>query len=401
MRILLVHNFYGSRNPSGENIAFLNDKNLLIEYGHKVSTFTCSSDAIRSDNILFGFLGKLIGGFSTPFNIFSAFRFKLIVSIFRPEVIHIHNVFPLISPSIFYFAPKKIPIIATLHNYRYFCPAAIPLRNNQICTLCIDNKSPWFSLVFGCYRNSRVATLPVAISVWFLRFFNVLNKNITTYIAFSHFQSNLLTRAGISSSLIKVRPNFYSGNSNYIEWNKRRDYIVYVGRLSEEKGIVTLINAWKIWGDKAPELRIIGDGVLQHKIKILLESFPHNIKLLGYLDEVSIKEQIGNSKLTIIPSECYEGFPMVIAESFAYGTPVAVSNLGPLPEIVTDHQNGILFDPFSPNSLFIKVRSYWLDQSSLELLSINAYATFIKYYTSETSYKKLMNIYINAINIKS
>ncbi len=323
-----------------------------------------------------------------------AHQIKKEVRRLTPEVVHAHNTFPLISPSIFSAVAGRSARVLTLHNYRLFCPAAIPVREGEVCTECISRRNVWPALKHGCYRNSRIATVPLALSVGLHRTLKTWLKHIDAFIVLTEFQRGLVIEAGLPSELVHVKPNFYPGHPLVVPWRERRPVAVYVGRLSEEKGVADLIRAWKEWGGEAPELRIIGDGRQRKELeKIVGSSLRLPIRFLGQLSHVEAQAEIANSRLLILPSNCYEGFPMVIREAFAFGTPAAVSGIGALPSIVSDRENGVVFSPGDPSSLYKIVRSAWDRPEELEKLALNARCSFEKKYTEEVNYQLLMDIY--------
>ena len=162
MKILRVHNFYGSTAPSGENQVFEDEGELLEAHGHDIYSFTRHSDQIRKA----GFVGSLRGALSTTWNPWMARAIVAISKSWKPDVVHVHNTFPLISPSIFHaLSGKGVARVLTLHNYRLFCSAAIPMRNGKVCTACLDRRTVLPALQHGCYRNSRIATAPLALNV--------------------------------------------------------------------------------------------------------------------------------------------------------------------------------------------------------------------------------------------
>lgn len=393
MKILLVHNHYGSEAPSGENEVFKMEKELLQFHGHEVLTFEVFSDHIRKKPIM----GRILGALSTPWNPFSAKRIQRLIEKFSPDVIHAHNTFPLLSPSIFR-SSNSVARVLTLHNYRLFCPSAIPMRNGNVCTLCLSKKSVIPALKYGCYRNSRIATFPLAVNVELNRSLGTWQNHVDAFITLSEFQRNTMIEAGLPNHKVYVKPNFYPGSPLYIDYKKRNDYIVFVGRVSQEKGVATLVEAWKLWGNNAPELRIIGDGPLRKELETNSRGF--NIKFLGQLTSFDAQKQIQNSKLLILPSEWFEGFPMVIREAFAFGTPVAASNIGPIPDIVKEGVNGNLFEAGNANSIYLVVSKMVSNNEYLSRLSLNARRSFEKFYDQESNYKSLMNIYSKAMGLK-
>ncbi len=391
MKILLVHNFYGSAAPSGENMVFEAEKSLLQKHGHDVAVFTRHSDEIRNK----GYWGAMQGASATPWNPFTAQKLERVVKKFQPDVVHAHNTFPLLSPSIFYAIGKKAARILTLHNYRLFCPAAIPLQNGKVCTECLDNRSARPALQHGCYRNSRLATLPLALSVGLHRMIGTWKNKVDAFITLSDFQRTLMVKAGLPAGKTHVKPNFYPGNPSIIPWDKRGRYAVFVGRLSAEKGVASLLKAWKAWGANAPELLLVGSGEMRPELERMVADLP--VRFLGQVSSDDAQGHIARARLLILPSECFEGFPMVIREAFAFGTPVAVSNIGPLPSIVQHGKNGVIFEPADNRSLLNEVRKAWDTPNLLEKLGEGARSEFQSQYTEDVNYKSLMDIYEKAI----
>jgi glycosyltransferase involved in cell wall biosynthesis len=394
VKILIVHNFYGSSAPSGENQVFDDEKLLLLSHGHEITTFTRHSDDIRNK----GILGAVQGAFATPWNPWMIRAVKRAVERFRPDVVHAHNTFPLLSPAVFYAMGEQTARVLTLHNYRLFCPAAIPMREGNVCTACLDRKSSWPALRHGCYRGSRLATAPLAFSVSLHRWIGTWTRHVDAFIALTEFQQKLMVEAGLPSKRLHVKPNFYAGNPQPSPWEQRGKYVVFAGRLSIEKGVEDLIRAWLKWGESAPELRILGDGPLRESLQNMASSLPGvGIRFLGQLPAVDAVRQIAEAQLLVLPSICFEGFPMVIREAFAYGTPAAVSNIGPLPSIVRDGVCGVIFQPQDAASLFHEVRSAWAKPGLLEKLGLHARAEFNAHYNEDANYEMLIKIYEAAL----
>ncbi|HNC14233.1 MAG TPA: glycosyltransferase, partial [Cyclobacteriaceae bacterium] len=223
MNVLQVHNYYGSSAPSGENQVFEAEGILLRQRNHEVHEFLRHSDAIRAK----GIWGAVQGALSTPWNPFSANKIRQAVENIHPEVVHVHNTFPLLSPSIFHSIGYRAARVLTLHNYRLFCPAAIPMRAGRVCTDCLDSHSVWPSLQHGCYRNSRLATLPLAANVALHRNLGTWTKQVDAFIALTEFQRERMIEAGLPASLVHVKPNFYPGNPVMSPWPERRDNVVF------------------------------------------------------------------------------------------------------------------------------------------------------------------------------
>ncbi|MDS4027989.1 MAG: glycosyltransferase family 4 protein [Candidatus Contendobacter sp.] len=396
MKILLIHNYYGSAAPSGENQVFEAEHALLQQRGHTVSEFTRHSDEIRSK----GVWGAIQGACAVPWNPWSVVAIRRAVDTFRPAVVHVHNTFPLISPGIFHAIGPRAARVLTLHNYRLFCPAAIPMRAGQVCTDCLDRHSAWPALRYGCYRNRRLATVPLALSVGLHRILGTWTRQVDAFIALTEFQRDRMIAAGLPAELVHVKPNFYPGNPTCMPWADRRPSVVFAGRLTAEKGGMALVRAWLLWGAAAPELRIVGDGDLRGDLERLAATHPATpIRFLGSQSSEAAQAEIAHARLLVLPSEWFEGFPMVVREAFAFGTPAAVSAIGPLPSIVQHGNNGVIFTPANPESLFRAVRAAWETPGLLERLGQGARQTFEMCYIEGVNHRILLAIYQQAIAV--
>lgn len=392
MKVLLLHNFYGSEAPSGENVVFDAEKRLLEEHGHAVSLFTRHSDEIRRK----GAAGTLVGALSTPWNPFSARALAQTMAEFRPDVVHAHNTFPLLSPAVFHTIGKQSATVLTLHNYRLLCPAGIPMRDGQVCTECIIRKSVQPALRHGCYRGGRIATLPLALNVALHRRLGTWQHRVDAFVALSDFQRRLMVEGGLPSDKMHIKPNFYTGQPAVVPFEARTGQVVFVGRLGCEKGVHTLLEAWQKWGHDAPHLKIVGDGPLRGELQRRAKGLA--IEFTGQLSADDAQQAIAKARLVVLPSECFEGFPMVVREAFAFGTPVAVSRLGPLPDIVRHGESGVVFDPANATSLLQTVRDAWNAPGLLSRLAGGARGQFEARYNEQANYEILMNIYQQAVD---
>jgi glycosyltransferase involved in cell wall biosynthesis len=290
--------------------------------------------------------------------------------------------------------------VLTLHNYRLFCPAAIPMRAGAVCTECIDQRSVLPALRHGCYRGSRVATLPLAASVSLHRRLGTWQNDVDAFISLSGFQKDRMVAAGLPPALVHVKPNFLPGTPSPVAWAERGAHLIFAGRLTPEKGAMTLLAAWKAWGADAPPLTIVGDGPQRAELEEFARAaVPGKVRFLGQLARDATLREIARARMLIVPSECFEGLPTVLIEAFAFGTPVAVSNLGPLASLVQAGVNGVLFVPKSPPSLLESVRAAWQAPRALESLGAGAKETFDTTYAEEANYAALLDIYAAAIEV--
>ena len=396
MKILFAHNFYGSSSPSGENQVVETEMDLLERKGHEVKLFARHSDSIRAKPVL----GRIHGALATPWNPFSYRAIRRVVDDFQPDVVHVHNTFPLLSPAIFYAIGNKAARVLTLHNYRLFCAAAIPLRDGKICTECLDKRSVLPAINYGCYRDSKVATLPLAACISLHRRLATWNRQVEAFVALTDFQKDRMVNAGLPGDRVAVKPNFYPGQPQTIPWADRPRQVVFVGRLGMEKGVDLLIEAWLAWGESAPQLVLIGDGPLKHQLmETVKKAQVNNIRFEGQIEPEQACQWIASSRLLILPSVWFEGFPMVLREAFAFGTPAAVSALGPLPGLVGNGVAGTTFSPGDSKDLHDVVANLWQDQSTLEQMGRAARMEFEGKYTEEANYEQLVGIYNKAITL--
>jgi len=394
LKILLAHNYYGSSAPSGENQVFEAERDLLRAHGHEVREFTRHSDEIRRQ----GAYGAVRGALATPWNPFAALALRRAVEAFRPDVVHVHNTFPLLSPGIFHGIGRRAARVLTLHNYRPFCPAAIPLRAGRVCTDCLDRRSVWSALRHGCYRGSRLATLPLAANVALHRRLGTWNQQVEAFITLSEFQRERLVAAGLPVERVHVKPNFYPGRPEPVPWAEREATVVFVGRLTAEKGVTTLLRAWRAWGAAAPVLELVGEGALRGELEAQAAGGPAGrIRFLGQVSAAEAVRRIARARLLVLPSECYEGFPMVIREAFAHGTPCAVSALGPLPSIVETGVSGLVFAPGDAADLHRRVAAAWVAPGLLPRWGEGARQAFESHYTEAANHERLLAIYAAAL----
>lgn len=366
------------------------EREMLERRGHQVQVFTRHSDELANR----GLGGAVAGAVSTPWNPFSFSRLQERIASFGPDVVHAHNTFPLLSPAVFP-AAKGTPRVLALHNYRLFCAAAVPMRGGRVCTDCLDRRSVVPALRHGCYRCSRVATLPLAASIALHRFRGTWNRDVEAFIVPSAFQRDRLVDAGLPRDRIHVKPNFCSGDPVPVPWRERANQVVFVGRLSAEKGVRTLLRAWALWGVRAPALRIVGDGELRGELEAMARDLP--VELVGQLTPEEAQAEIGRARLLVLPAEGFETFGLAVTEGFARGTPAAVTHIGPLPDLVRESESGCVFEPGNPESLLSAVQSAWENPALLERWGQGARAAFEAKYTEDTNYAMLMQIYEQAI----
>jgi glycosyltransferase involved in cell wall biosynthesis len=395
MKILFIHNFYQSSAPSGEDIVFKNEVELLKKNGINVVTYEKYNDEIKE----YGFFGKFTLPFKNIWSVETYRELKLLIKKEKPDIAHFHNIWYLISPFAYYACKEEgIPVIQTLHNYRIFCTSGLLFRNNKICEECITgNKFKIIknSLKYGCYRNSRIYSLPIAFAEYFHWIKQTWINKVDAYIALTEFSRNKFIEAGLPSDKIFVKPNFLTNppEPNYSHQN----YACFIGRISQEKGIDILIEAFKSIDNY--KLKVVGDGKLRDQLELKIKKEKiNNIEFLGMKNHSETITILKNAMFSIIPSIGYENFPLVLIESFASGKPVIASKLGPLAELIEDKITGLLFEPGNSNDLSEKIKWMFENEDLIIQMGKNARAEFEEKYTAEKNLKILLNIYSQVIS---
>jgi glycosyltransferase involved in cell wall biosynthesis len=336
MRILQVHNFYD--HFGGECQVVRAQRALLEAAGHEVVPFYRHSRDIAG----WSALRKANALARVAFNPEMRRRLAETVASARPDVAHVHNVFPLISPSIYtYLAELGIPIVQTVHNYRFVCPNGLFYAAGKPCEACLQEKSFLPALRKACFRDSWALSGLYAAAVG-LGWRNGAFAAIDTFVALSYFIRDKLTQGGVSLEKIRVCGNFIDlGRAEPAHFPKS-SYALYLGRLSAEKGIRTLLAALRRC--RVP-CKIAGDGPLRAEvIEALQDPALAHVDYLGFVDGDAKRELIARAACTVVPSECYENFPMAGVESLSLGTAVVAARIGGLPELVQDGETGFLFD---------------------------------------------------------
>jgi glycosyltransferase involved in cell wall biosynthesis len=298
------------------------------------------------------------------------------------DVVHFHNTFPLISPAGYYAASAaNVPVVQTLHNYRLICPAGTLLRDGAVCEECIG-RVPLPALVHGCYRDSRPATAAVATMLAIHRAGGTWQRMVDVYIAPSEFARKKLIAGGLAADRIVMKPNFVAPDPGAGSGNG--GYALFAGRLSEEKGVRTLFQAWERLGTAIP-LIVAGDRPLS--------AMKGPATMMAHQPREKIFELMRNASVLIFPSICYECAPMTVIEALACGLPVIASNIGSIPEFVDHERTGLLFRPGDAEGLARQVRWIIEHPDRLALMRQAARQEFETKYTAERNYKMLTGVY--------
>jgi glycosyltransferase involved in cell wall biosynthesis len=390
MRILLIHNKY--QQAGGENVVFEAECELLEKNSHRVEKVLFDNHIIQSD------LDRFLAGVKSLYNFESANMLETAIRKFNPDVIHVHNIFPIASPAVFYIAEKHaIPIVATLHNYRLICPSATLFHNGKIYEKSIHSTFPLDAIYEGVYRNSKIETACAVLMTGIHKLLGTWKNKVDRYIVLTEFAKNkfLNSSLGVPAEKMVVKPNFITdpGTGYY----SREDFFLFIGRLTEEKGIKTILECAK---KSKKNIKIIGDGPLREEVQ-KQASLHSNIQYLGFQDKETILDILKRAKALLFASLWYEGFPMTILEAFASGTPVICSKLGGPGEIVENNISGLHFTPGDAEDLAQKMLLLSQDKVLVSSLGKGARQAFLEKYSEESNYQTLLNLYIDVIRLKN
>jgi glycosyltransferase involved in cell wall biosynthesis len=385
MKILVVHNKY--QQAGGEDSVFEAEAELLLRHNHSVERLIFDNKEIETG------LDKFLSGIRILYNPSSARKIEKRIAFFKPDVIHVHNFIPLASPAVFFVARKnKIPVVATLHNYRLICPSATLFYDGKIYEKSIHSLFPIDAILKGVYRNSRLQTAGLVVMNAYHNFFGTWKNKVDKFIVLTAFARNKFKDSSlrVDDDQFALKPNFVvdPGQSEEV----RSDSFLFIGRLSDEKGIDTLLAACKLGDFK---LTIIGDGPLREKVERAATLSP-NIEYLGFQKKAVIFEKLKTCCALIFPSVWFEGLPITIIEAFATGTPVIGSRIGAVAEIISDNFDGLLFNAGDEHDLIVKINQF-KNQTLVKTMSEHSRSTYLRRYTPEKNYAMLIDIYSQAI----
>ncbi|WCH94838.1 glycosyltransferase [Streptomyces moderatus] len=351
MRVLVVHNRYASAQPSGENKVVDQEVELLRAAGHQVDLFERRSDDIADRSLL----GKAALPFLVPWN--PAVRTELAARLRaeRPDVVHVHNVFPLLSPAVLAAcADAGVPAVATLHNYTQVCPPGTLQRDGRPCTECVGSAVPLPAVRHGCYRDSRLATVPLAVSLsvnrrrWW--------SGVERFLCISAAQRDVLVRAGMPAERLVVKHNFVPDPDD--RRSGAGEHVLYLGRLAEAKGVRLLMTAWDelaAAGGVGVPLVIAGTGPLEQEVTAWAAG-RDDVRYVGLYDTAECRKAIARSVAVVAPSTWLEAFGLVVVEAMAAGVPVVAAGHGAFVELVEDGVTGLLHRPGEHESLASCIR---------------------------------------------
>lgn len=374
MKIAIVHARY--QQLGGEDLVVEAEAMMLKSYGHQVVTYIRSNDEIAT-------MRKLDVARNTLWSGSASAEFSRLLGLEKPDIVHVHNTFPLLSPSVYWAASRAcVPVVQTLHNFRLICPQAMLLREEKICEDCVG-KLPWRGVMRGCYRGSRTQTGVLAGMLAFHRTIGTYDRHIQRFIALNDFCRSKFVEAGIPLEKISIKPNFVDIARPA---PARRDGFLFVGRLSTEKGISTLLDASRIAPDI--DIQLAGVGPLHEQV-----CATPSVTTLGALTSEEVGLRMANACALVLPSIWYENFPRTLVEAFAHGLPVIASRIGAIAEIVEDGKNGLLFEPGNASALAERMRWAAAHPEEMRRMGECARRTYEERYTQGINHRQLTGIY--------
>ena len=378
--VLVIHNRY--QQPGGEDAVVRAEVADLRRRGHRVIEYTRENSEIAH----YRTLRRSSLPFTTTWNSRTYAAVRSMIRKEHPDIVHIHNFFPLVSPAAHYAAKScGVPVLQTLHNYRLSCPAATVFWNEEPCRMCCSLSA---GLLRGCYRDSRTHTAVVVMMLGAHRAAGTWNRCVDAYLVPSKFCRNYFAQAGLAPHKLNVRPNFLAEDPG--QRTTRGEYALFAGRLSPEKGVLEMVRAWQRIPDVP--LLIAGDGPLRPELEQAASCMNSKVKLLGQLAPEETITAIKGARFLIFPSRWYEPFGMALLEATACGVPAIASGIGAVPELVVDGETGLLFDPDNFDELAGQVRWAWSHPREMEHLGDAARQLYEEKFTPDQSYEAWLNV---------
>jgi glycosyltransferase involved in cell wall biosynthesis len=360
-RVLQLHTRY--RQAGGEDEVVEAERRLLEAAGVQVSQVIFENADLRESR---SWAGDLRLAASAIWSRAAEARVKAAIVANRPQVMHVHNTFPAASPSVYAAAAAYgVPVIQTLHNYRFVCPAATAFRDGHACTDCVGRVVPWPAVIHACVRHSRPQSAVAAATLTVHRAGGTFSRGISGYVSLTSFQRDLMIRGGLPADRIRVIPNFLEPDPGM--GSDLRAGVLFVGRLAPEKGVSALLEASKV----APGVvRVVGGGPLAPLVE--QADAEGHVVYLGRRTRASVVDELRGSIALVLPSVWFEGFPIVLLEAFATGTPVIASRIGSLAELIEDKVTGLLAEPNDADDLAGRIRWATSHPDEMRRMGLNA-----------------------------
>jgi glycosyltransferase involved in cell wall biosynthesis len=388
MKILLVHNRYRSAAPSGENRVVDQEGEALAALGHEVVRFGRSSDEIEQ----WSMAKKAALPVRTIWSRETYRDLRAVLHQDRPEVVHVHNTFPLLSAAVLYACrDARIPVVATIHNYKLACASGTFFRRGAVCHDCAHGL-PVPAVLHGCYRDSHAATAPLALAMGLHR--QAWRSLISAYVFISASQRDLLQGFDFPPDRVFVRHNLIPRRDR--PRMARTPTVVYAGRLDEAKGVRLLMAGWDLYRQKSGEpglkLVIAGGGPLRDEVAAWA-SARSSVEVHGTVSSDRCAELIAHARAVLLPSAWEETFGLVAVEAMAAGVPPIAAGHGSFTELITPGVDGVLFSPGDPEALALAIADVESDPQRYETYGDQALKTYEQQFDPQSSVEELLGIY--------
>ena len=382
MKVLFVHNSYSDSTPSGEEYASRELAALLAEHGHEVRWFKRSSDEIRSS-----FYGHVKAFFAGIYNPRSAKTLDKVLEEYHPDIVQVQNIYPLLSSSIFKTLKKRgIPVVMRCPNYRLFCPSGLCLSpKGDVCEKCFGGKE-WNCVLNNCERN-LFKSLGYSLRNVYSRLSRSIINGVDLFIVQSEFQKQIFIEQGIPCNKIIILPGISPEIEN-IDTSSIGDYVSFVGRVSVEKGIYEFIEAAR----NLPSIPFKVAGTID-KSFVEPKQLPRNLEFMGFLKGNALNEFYLKSRIIVVPSKWYEGFPNVITRGMLLKRPIITTDIGAMPSIIDNNVHGILVKPNDSKALEQAIGTLYPDVDKCRRYGTQGYLKARDSYSRETIYRTLLAAY--------
>jgi glycosyltransferase involved in cell wall biosynthesis len=389
MKVMVVHNRYRSEQPSGENRVVDQETRLLVSAGVEVSVHERSSDEIASMSSL----DRAMLPARVVWSDRERRSMRKAVRLARPDVVHVHNTFPLLSPSILVAcAEERVPVVMTLHNFRLACANGSLFRDGRPCERCVGRR-PWAAVGYGCYRDSRAMTLPVAAMIAVHGSIGTWTRHVSRFIVMSEFGRRMMVRVGLPPHKLIVKPN--SVEEPAVRRSGPGEHLLFLGRLAPEKGLDLLASAWSTTGATMP-LLIAGEGPLRDPVERWAATTP-GVRFLGRRTPQECGLLLSRARGLVVPSRWYETFALVAVEAFAAGVPPIAPRHGPFPDLIDEGRNGFLFEPGDAVGLSRAIGRLARDEALATRTGNAARASYEQRFTGQHNLAALLSVYEDAI----
>jgi glycosyltransferase involved in cell wall biosynthesis len=389
LSVLYVHNRYQERG--GEDSVFEAESALFESRGHRVARLEFDNKNLPENPSM---AGKLKLAADTIWSRSARKRLQSVIDDFQPDIVHFHNTLPQVSPAAYRIARSRgAAVLQTLHNFRLVCPSGLMYRDGKPCESCVGQSFAVSGIVHGCYRGSRSQTASVAAMLSVHRALGTWHRDVDLYLSCSAFAKEKVTAGGYPADKIMVKPNFVY--PDLAQGDHTGDYVLYASRVTETKGIETLLRAYAENPEGLPPLRVVHGGDMLPLVEASAARDPR-ISSFGQISRDEVLVMMREARALVFPSIWYENFPMAITEAFAVGLPVIGSRIGALPELIQDGVNGLLFEPRNAGDLAEKLRRIAADDALAAEMGQAARDTYVSRYSVDIAYELLLTAYLRA-----